>query len=200
MHHNCTYTSPDSRQAASIDTVQVLGNEIIRLEGNKHATISQPVFQFNPNHPTFRRCSASVCFVFSFICFRVCVRACVRACLRACVHACVRACMPACVHMHVRVFIDMHLPTCITTCPIIFTLSRWQMQWSVPLLPYSNPDHDQALGCTGAGPPVKPWAIHWRNPSWQRTVWSPVERDALPARLHLCHTGHQWRSTGQVSQ
>ena len=64
MHHICTYTSPDSRQAASINTVQVLGNEIIRLQGDKHATISQPVFRFNPNHPTFRRCSASDCFVY----------------------------------------------------------------------------------------------------------------------------------------
>ena len=49
MHYICAYTSPDSRQAASIDTVQVLGNEIIRLQGDKQATISQPVFQFNPN-------------------------------------------------------------------------------------------------------------------------------------------------------
>ena len=46
------------------NTVQVRGNEIIRLQGDKHATISQPVFHFNPNYPTFRRCSASDCVVY----------------------------------------------------------------------------------------------------------------------------------------
>ena len=64
MHHICA-SSPDSRQAASIHTVQVPGNEIVRLQGDKHATISQPEFQFNPNYPTFRR-RASDCFVFFF--------------------------------------------------------------------------------------------------------------------------------------